>query len=260
MARSYGRFTTTIWRDPDFTSLTLEQQGAYFTLGLQPDVTAAGLLPFTARRWAKLSDGTSRDRFEQLIGELSEHDGQHLVVDEDTEELLIRKFIKWDMGWANSKRLPVVVDAVRTIQSVHIRDIAVEELRRVVTWHMASPAQQEAVRQAVSAFDRVVVTEVGNVPQPLTATHDPATATPERQPAAYVGPPSMYCSKHPNGTEQPCGPCGTARAAYAAWVKSTAGAEADRRRAADEAKAAAVLAEIAESKLTAVPRPKVASA
>lgn len=34
--------------------------------------------------------------------------------------------------------------------------------------------------------------------------------------------PSPYCSKHPNGTEGPCSPCGTARLRNAAWGKSMA--------------------------------------
>jgi hypothetical protein len=82
MPRAYGRFTTSIWLDPDFTALTLEQQGAYFTLGLQPDVTAAGVLPYTSRRWSKLSAGTTRADFEKLVTLLVESDGEHLVVDD----------------------------------------------------------------------------------------------------------------------------------------------------------------------------------
>ena len=45
MARNYGRFTTTIWRDPDFTRLERARQAVYFMLCTQPEVTAAGRGP-----------------------------------------------------------------------------------------------------------------------------------------------------------------------------------------------------------------------
>lgn len=236
--RNYGRFTTSIWRDPDFTSLTLEQQAVYFTLGLQPDVSAAGSLPLTARRWAKLSAGTTRDQIENLVAGLADHAGHHIVVDDDTEELLIRKFIKWDGGWSNSKRLPVVMEAVRSVASDLIRLAAVDELRKLAASAATSEEakrSREALSVALSPFDRLRVAEGEYLlPQPLTAIQggEPPIAD------ASAGPPSMFCSKHPNGTERSCGPCGTAKLRYAAWVKSTAGKEAEARRAAAEAVAA----------------------
>jgi hypothetical protein len=30
----------------------------------------------------------------------------------------------------------------------------------------------------------------------------------------------MFCKNHPNGTEAPCGPCGTAKLRYKAWHES----------------------------------------
>jgi hypothetical protein len=35
-------------------------------------------------------------------------------------------------------------------------------------------------------------------------------------------PPSPHCSKHPEGTEAPCGPCGTARLKFQAWTTTAA--------------------------------------
>lgn len=64
-----------------------------------------------------------------------------------------------------------------------------------------------------------------------TAVHDNASqgraATPEPS-----RPPSMFCPNHPNGTTEKCGPCADARRIYGAWVKETAGREAERRSAA----------------------------
>lgn len=235
MARNFGRFTTSIWRDPDFVSLTLEEQAVYFTLGLQADVSAAGSLPLTTRRWAKLSSGTTPEQIERLVGALGSHAGQHLVVDDDTEELLIRKFIKWDGGWSNSKRLPVVVDAVHAIASVHIRDIAVDELRKLAASDAVSAEgkrARDALSDALSGFDRLGVTEGELRPQPLTAI-------PGGEPSgASDGPLSPFCDEHPNGTTNPCRKCATARTAYALAAQQKTEQEIAAKRAAAEARAA----------------------
>lgn len=49
------------------------------------------------------------------------------------------------------------------------------------------------------------------------------------------GEPSRYCTKHPNGTEKNCGPCGTARLKHKRWETE----KADRDRRAREARAQA---------------------
>jgi len=223
--RNFARFTTSLYRDPDFTSLTFEQQGVYFMLGLQPEVTAAGTLALTTGRWSRHAANCNRRELEELIVALEHHAGRHLVVDEDTEELLIRKFIKWDGGWSNSKRLPVVIEAVKAIVSVHIRDIAVEELRRIgsgiphnATEKLARDAVSLKVEEYVSSFDRKKATvKLGD--------HNALDLNPNPQPGAVPvaadagdSPPSMFCEQHPNGTTDPCGACARAREVYSAWV------------------------------------------
>lgn len=237
MARNYGRFTTTIWRDPDFTRLTRAQQAVYFMLCTQPEVTAAGTLPLTLRRWANSasddSPATLRDELEAL------EDGGHIVIDEDTEELLIVKFIKFDQGWYNEKRWPLVAAALAATASVHIRDTAVDELVRLTLSGGVSDEACQRVQNWLSArawdresgSDRSGLSKSGTSPTPQSTLQ-------EGEPSASSGPPSMFCSRHPNGTEKACGPCGTAKLRYAAWVKSTAGREAEaraeRRRLIDE--------------------------
>lgn len=213
--RNFGSFTTSIYRDEDFRALTLAQQGAYFLLGLQPDVSAAGVLTLALGRWASKAHGLTRN---ELMDELKAlQDLGHIAIDEETEELLIVKFAKWDRGWANRLRRPVLVTALKAIESAHIRDIAVDELRRVALSDAASEeeeAAKEALSQALSTFDRVVVTEGDKGLEPQTANHE---GEPPPLDADASEPPSMHCSKHPEGTEEPCGPCGTARQRFNAW-------------------------------------------
>jgi hypothetical protein len=236
MARSYGRFTTSIWQDVDFTTLTQAQQGLYFTLGLQPDVTAAGLLSLTAGRWANLSADASRTVILAQLAELATHTGRHLIVDEDTEEVLIRTFMKWDGGWNNSKRLPVVIEAVCAIASVDIRRVAVDELRKIAASDATTDEQKrarEALSDAISGFDRLTLS-----PLPLTLNLN-QLPTPGAVPAnAQDEPPSMFCDEHPNGTTDPCGACARAREVYANAAQSKLDAEIEAKRIRAEAIAA----------------------
>lgn len=236
MARSYGRHTTSIWQDVDFTTLTQAQQCLYFTLGLQPDVTAAGLLSLTAGRWANLSVDATRELILTQLADLAAHDGRHLVVDQGTEEVLIRTFMKWDGGWKNSKRLPVVLDAVRAIASVHIRDAAVDELRKLALSDAVSADEKrarDAVSDALSGFDRkgqrLVVTEGDHSSLDLKPIPEPGAV------AAGDVPPSMFCQEHPNGTTDACGGCARAREVYAAQAQSRIEDEVAAKRAAAQA-------------------------
>lgn len=217
MPRNYGRFTTSIWNDEDFTSLDASQQWAYFMLCTQPEISAAGVLPLTLRRWARHAADQAPDPLRVELDILEE--AGHVYIDDETEELLIRKFIKWDEGWFNEKRAPVVVAAVRACSSVHIRDIAVDELRRLIPSRAVSQRARDAlsplVSDGVSGFDRerIVVTSGDQIPEPQSSNLNP-----EGEPLdGDVEPPGEFCPTHPNGTTDPCGACGTAKRMNRAW-------------------------------------------
>lgn len=48
---------------------------------------------------------------------------------------------------------------------------------------------------------------------------------PPPTPLSTVDEPSPFCSKHPAGTERPCGPCGTARKRHDRWLRAQGEAE-----------------------------------
>ncbi len=120
MARKYANVLTAIWRDADFRALPGSAQRTYMMLFSQPDITAVGLLPMTVGRWANYAIDTKpddlRDDFEVL-----EH-ARFIVVDTDTEELLVRTFVVWDGGANNPKRQPVIQAAAEMIASTRIRE------------------------------------------------------------------------------------------------------------------------------------------
>lgn len=127
MARNYTTSTTSLWRpESKFTRLTGRQQAVYQMLKGQEHITAAGVLPLTVRRWAQTAaDYTAETITDDLAALATEG---HIVVDEDTEELLLVKFVRWDGGWKSHTRRPVIRDAALRVMSREIRAALADEL------------------------------------------------------------------------------------------------------------------------------------
>lgn len=257
MPRTFARITTSIWRSRKFVEdLTLEQQGAYFMLESQGEITAAGTLALTERRWAKLSKGMTPERLRAQLDELER--AGHVLIDDDTEEVLVVKFVRFDGGYTNVKRIPVIRDAARAIASPRLRAALAVELADLGLTGVASDLDPDSppdtpsppprnspsrpgrdrASDAVSPSERVGVTEVEEeIPQPLTAT-------PEGEPSAAASgmpdddEPPPHCARHPDGTADPCGACGTARQRNRAWHAQRDASQAAARRALAAARAA----------------------
>jgi hypothetical protein len=148
MSRNYAQFTTAIWRPgDDFGNLTRNAQWVYFMLSTQPDISAAGTLSLNVRRWSgRCADGSKQDVIDGLQ-ELSTH--RFVFYDYDTEEVLLRGFIKADGGYGNRKRKPVIERAVRDVESPALRKVLAEELAKVdLPPEWASDSPSDAHRMA----------------------------------------------------------------------------------------------------------------
>lgn len=189
MARSYARYTTSIWHDDNFVALTPEQQAMYFLLDGQAEVTACGTLPLRPRRWSRMARSWTPERVTEVLGELAERG--HVVIDEDTEELLIRKFVKWDGGYTNSKRLPVIRESAMDIASPILRRALAREFAKLglsdmasdlgwnSAWDTAWHSPSDTASDSTTAEDRVVVKKGDYIPQPTTPKPQPATHNPQ---------------------------------------------------------------------------------
>jgi hypothetical protein len=129
MSRNYANIATTIWRNDDFRALSAGAQHMYLLLTSQPDISAAGVLPLSVTRWASRAKDTTR---ETVIGALQELQAHRFVVfDTETEELLVRSFVRWDGGYGNTKRQPVIKRAARDVESPVIRRALAAEFQRL---------------------------------------------------------------------------------------------------------------------------------
>ena len=92
MARTEARIKSSIWSDDDFNSLSSNAKLLYFVIISQPTVNFCGVISQTPKRFSSDS-GLSVQKVNATLKELSE--GRFIFID-DTEEILIRSFIKHD--------------------------------------------------------------------------------------------------------------------------------------------------------------------
>lgn len=128
-SRGYAQIFTRIWSDDDFRTLSAAAQRHYFLLLSQPDINYAGVLPLTERRWARCCEETSRADVETSTAELDER--RYVVVDVDTEELLVRSFVRNDELWKQPRMLTAALREALMTTSPLLRRALAEELKRV---------------------------------------------------------------------------------------------------------------------------------
>jgi hypothetical protein len=150
MARDYARIITAIWRsDGEFRQLDSGSQRLYLLLCSQEEISAVGILPLRERRWANLASDTKPDDIRSQLKLLDA--GRFLAVDWSTEEVLVRAFTKWDGGFTNPKRRPVILKAAQGIESTRLRRVLASEFVKIglPTEMLISDSHVDAVPDAL---------------------------------------------------------------------------------------------------------------
>ncbi|WP_438489510.1 hypothetical protein [Streptomyces sp. S186] len=129
MARGHGRILTSIWEDEDFLNLDERDQRMYLFLISQPNLNHAGLLDLTLRRWSRKARGLTVAELEKRITALDE--ARFVVVDDDTEELLIRSFVRNDGVWRMPKVMGAMVSGALEISSKRLQRALLAEMDRI---------------------------------------------------------------------------------------------------------------------------------
>lgn len=129
MARNFAPIYTAIWQDRAFRALTGAGQRMYLLLVSQPDITAAGTLALTVRRWADMAVDTEPKTLAAPLRELVE--ARFIVADQTTEELLVRSFVRWDHAYGNPRRRPAILAAAKAVLSTPLRRALVIEFESV---------------------------------------------------------------------------------------------------------------------------------
>lgn len=126
-----ARIGTDIWAENSIRNLTRDAQRAYLLLLTQPDLSRCGALPYRPRYWSRLSADDSDRKLRRAIQELTTN--RHVLVDEDTDELLVRTYIAHDGLLRQPNVVAAMVKDYEIIGSPTIRLTVLSELRRI--WH-----------------------------------------------------------------------------------------------------------------------------
>lgn len=128
MARQYAQIQVAIWSDEDFKSLSPELQHMFFVLISQPRMNLCGVIDFIQSRIARCVHEWTTDDVERLVKGLEAE--RYVVVDRDTQELLVRTFIRND----GLLKMPNVAQGMASdygeVMSQKLRDVIESELKK----------------------------------------------------------------------------------------------------------------------------------
>jgi hypothetical protein len=141
MARSHGRVLASIWSDPDFRALSANAQQLYVLLLSQPNLTHAGTISITVRRWAGMTADATTETVLAALRVLS--DRRFVVVEWDTEELLIRTLIRNDSVFKQPKVLRAAKADAEAVASPKIRRALRKEVMQCPIEEVSANARDE---------------------------------------------------------------------------------------------------------------------
>jgi len=129
VAREYAPIRLSIWADDDFRGLSPEAQHLYFVLVTSPTLNHCGVADWRPKRIAALSRGWTVETVDRAAWELVE--GLYIVVDEDTEEVLVRSFVRHD-GLMKQPNMAVAMHSAHmALASSVLRGVLVHEVKRL---------------------------------------------------------------------------------------------------------------------------------
>lgn len=130
MARDHARLLYRIWsEDDDFINLRGLAQRLYMLIISQPTLSYAGVTSYTVRRWTRLASDTPDSAIRDAAQQLAE--ARFIVVDEETEEVFVRTYVRNDNILSNPNVAIASARAYRQISSRTIRAAWIDELKRL---------------------------------------------------------------------------------------------------------------------------------
>lgn len=176
MARDHGRMFVSIWSDDDFRARGPLAQWLYMLLVSQPDLTHAGTLRLSVRRWAACSTGATVDDVHAALKDLDNH--RFVIVDEDTDEVLVRSYLRRNEVWKQPNLFKLALRQVALIQSRRLRAALRSELLRLPT-EPPDPKAQPGVATMLAEARAFALT------LPEESHPEPPGASPGRQPGTH---------------------------------------------------------------------------
>lgn len=129
MAREFAKVRLSIWNDDDFRALPPWEQHLYLVLMTSVSLSYSGVADWRPTRIAPLAGGWTPDQIVCAAAGLV--DKLYLLVDESTEEVLVRSFIRNDEILKQPKMTVAMTKAYAAMSSSVLRGVVVHELNRL---------------------------------------------------------------------------------------------------------------------------------
>ena len=133
MARKFASVNVDIWGDPDFRLLPPGPQHLYLQLWTSPELSNCGVHDWRPARLTGLSSGYTAEHIQTLADCLAAR--HFLLMDDDTEELLVRSWLRFDGILKEPKKAVAAVAAYAATGSQIIRAALVHELTKIREQH-----------------------------------------------------------------------------------------------------------------------------
>lgn len=130
MPRDHARVKTSIWDDPDFLRLKVAEQHVYLAMMSNKALSYCGVLDYIPSRFDHLAADLTPAKFTKAVNGLREN--RFVVIDERTQELLLRSYVRHDGVLDRVNMGKAVGSAVEAVVSRRIRDAIGRELRRLL--------------------------------------------------------------------------------------------------------------------------------
>ncbi|WP_064925057.1 hypothetical protein [Mycolicibacterium fortuitum] len=145
MARDHTRINLDVWGDDEFLDLPVDAQSLYWTLWTSPDRTYCGAHWWHPGKLAQRASDWTVPRLEAAAAVLSER--LFLVVDVDTEECLLRSWIKHDGLWRTPNMAVSMANDRAKLASRVLRGVVVHEVHKIREMEPASTSwERDQVR------------------------------------------------------------------------------------------------------------------
>lgn len=210
-AREYAKLRIGRWREADWLKLTADAQWLYDFLASQPTTNSAGVFPIQRTKWAKGAADMTVERVTAAARMLD--DRKFIVVDHDTEEGVIRSYIRDDAPC--EKVLLGALRCAAQAQSPLLRLVLLNEARQL----------DRTLGRTLSDRAAELITELedtlsGFAPPPTSPPPSTATGPIERHPKGNRNASESHYARRCEATNRDGSPCGNpADGVYGIWCK-----------------------------------------
>jgi hypothetical protein len=122
----YGKLFSSIWTNSDFRKLAAREQQLYCLLISFPTRSLAGVLPLTIKRWANCTEDATEANITEALSALDAL--RFIVVDWQSEELLVRTFIRNDEVYKQPNLMKACLKDAQKTESTALRQVLQREL------------------------------------------------------------------------------------------------------------------------------------